>query len=305
MIGRKWFTPWLWLLPGLALLGVFLIYPIGDTIRRSLFDKDSGPGLLDNYRFVFTNPQPLVADTHTALWNNLLWLILLPGLTVSLGLVIAVLTNRVRYEAVAKAVIFIPMAISFVAAAVIWRFMYEFEPAGQTQIGVVNAVTTGLGADPTFWLGQDALPYVDADLPTPLNTNNFALILVGVWIWTGFAMVVLSAGLKGISPEIIEAARVDGANEWQTFWRIILPMLSTTIVVVATTIVINALKIFDLIWVMTGGRGDTDVVATIFVGMIGRSDFGRGSALAVILLAAVVPIMFLTIRRFRVQEEMR
>ncbi len=304
MIGRKWFTPWLWLLPALSLLGVFLVYPIGDTIRRSLFDKDSGPGLLDNYRFVFTNPLPILADTHAALLNNLLWIVLLPGVTVSLGLIIAVLTNRVRYEAVAKALIFVPMAVSFVAAAVIWKFMYDFAPPGQDQIGVVNAVITGLGADPIPWLNRDAVPFVDADLPTPLNTNNFALILVGIWIWTGFAMVILSAGLKGISQEIIEAARVDGANEWQTFWRVILPMLSTTIVVVATTLVINALKIFDLVWVM-GRGGGADVVSTLFVEMLGRSDFGRGAALAVILLAAVLPIMFLTIRRFRTQEEMR
>ena len=183
-----------------------------------------------------------------------------------MGLIIAVLAARVRYEAVAKSAIFIPMAISFVAASVIWRFMYEFNP----DIGTVNAVLDRAGGDATRWLqdtGSPQTPITDAGpdtLPGPLQLNNFSLIFVGVWMWTGFAMVVLSAGLKGISTEILEAARVDGANEWQIFWRIIIPNLSPTIVVVATTLVIQALKKFDLVWVMTAGRFETDVVATLF-----------------------------------------
>jgi alpha-glucoside transport system permease protein len=263
---------------------------------------------LDNYRFIIENPQPLVSDTHSALLNNVMWLTLFTVLTVGFGLVFAVLAARVRYEAVAKAAIFVPVAISFVAASVIWRFMYEFN----SEIGTVNATVTSLGGEPTAWLQntnglQTWLSDTGPDRwPGPLQINNVALILVGVWIWAGFAVVVLSAGLKGISTEILEAARVDGANEWQIFWRIIVPVLSPTIVVVSTTLVIQALKKFDLVWVMTGGRFETDVVATLFFkeAFIVR-DFGVGAALAVVLLLWVVPIMVVSIRRFQFQEETR
>jgi alpha-glucoside transport system permease protein len=309
MVGRRWWTPWLWLAPSLALLGVFLVYPVVDTLRRSFLDRRSQSFVgFDNYKFIIDNPQPLVSDTHSALLNNVMWLTLFTAVTVSLGLILAVLAGRVRYEAVAKSAIFIPMAISFVAASVIWRFMYEYN----VHIGTVNAVVTELGGHPTAWLqntGAPQTPFTDlgpSTAPQPIQVNNFALILSGVWIWTGFAMVVLSAGLKGISNEVLEAARVDGANEWQIFWRIIVPILSPTIVVVATTLVIQALKKFDLVWVMTGGRFKTDVVATLFYKeafVIG--DFGVGAALAVVLLLWVLPIMLISIRRFQFQEETR
>ena len=323
MIGRRWWAPWLWLAPALILLGVFLVYPVINTAFTSFLGKQSGGGIadfiddpslfvgIDNYRFIFENPQTLVLDTHGALLNNLLWIVVFPTLTVALGLVLAVLSSRVRYEAVAKAAIFIPMAVSFVAAAVIWRFMYEFD----ADIGTVNAVATGIGLDNTAWLqntnapqtwltdaGPDRLPGIF----DTLRINNLALITVGVWLWTGFAMVVLSAGLKGISTEVLEAARADGATEWQIFRRIIIPMLRPVILVVATTLVINALKLFDLIFVLTGGRFDTDVIATLFfrVSFVTR-DFGLGAALAVVLLIGVVPIALLGIRRFQLQEEPR
>jgi len=293
-------APWIWLLPAFLFIAVFLVYPVIDTLRISFMNDDSSAYVgLENYQLVFTN-----SSTQAALLNNVLWLALFVVLAVGLGLIIAVLTGRVRYESLAKAAIFVPMAISFVAAAVIWRFMYAFKPEGFTQIGLVNAAGTGVGLEPIAWLVEHPLPYVDQLLPMPLHTNNFALIAVGVWIWTGFAMVVLSAGLKGISTEVIEAARVDGASEWQIFWRITLPMLSPTIAVVATTLVIQALKKFDMIWVMTAGNYGTDVVATLmFKEMFNFRDFGRAAALAVILLAAILPIMLITIRRFRRQEE--
>lgn len=293
-------TPWIWLLPAFLFIAVFLVYPVIDTLRISFMNDDSSAYVgLENYQFVFTN-----STTQSALLNNVLWLVLFTVLAVGLGLIIAVLTGRVRYEALAKAVIFIPMAISFVAAAVIWRFMYAFKPEGFTQIGLVNAAGTGVGLEPIAWLVEHQLPYVDQLLPIPLHTNNFALIAVGVWMWTGFAMVVLSAGLKGISTEVIEAARVDGASEWQIFWRITIPMLSPTIAVVATTLVIQALKKFDMVWVMTAGNFGTDVVATLmFKEMFNFRDFGRSATLAVILLAAILPVMLITIRRFRRQEE--
>jgi len=309
MVGRRWWTPWLWLAPALALLGVFLVYPVVDTFRRSFLDERSKSFVgLDNYRFIIDNPQPLVSDTHSALLNNVMWLILFTVVTVSLGLILAVLTGRVRYEAAAKSAIFIPMAVSFVAAAVIWRFMYEFN----TDIGTVNAAVTSLGGESTAWLQNTDAPQTwltergPDTLPRPIQINNLALILVGVWMWTGFAMVILSAGLKGISTEVMEAARVDGANEWQIFRRIILPILSPTIVVVATTLVIQGLKKFDLVWVMTGGRFKTDVVATLFYKEAFRiGDFGVGAALAVVLLLWVLPIMVISIRRFQFQEETR
>ena len=309
MVGRKWWTPWVWLAPSLVLLGVFLVYPSIDTFRRSFQDSRSEDFVgLDNYRFILENPRPLVSDTHSALLNNFMWLTVFTVVTVCLGLLLAVLTSRVRYEAVAKSAIFIPMAVSFVAASVIWRFMYDFN----SDIGTVNAALTSAGGDATAWLQNTNAPQTwltergPDTLPRPFQINNFALVFVGVWMWTGFAMVVLSAGLKGISMEVLEAARVDGASEWQIFRRIIIPILSPTIAVVATTLVIQALKKFDLVWVMTGGRFKTDVVATLFFkeAFVFR-DFGVGAALAVVLLLWVVPIMVISIRRFQFQEETR
>ena len=295
MIGRRWFSPWLWLLPAVVILVIFLVYPVIDTIRVSLTDTGAGGGAgVSNYKDLFTD-----SDFRQTLLNNLLWLILFTGATVALGLVIAVLTNRVRYEAAAKALIFIPMAISFVAAGVIWTFMYQFQPdaPGFVQKGTVNAVVTGLGGSPIAWLvEQDKIPVY--------GVNNLALIVTGVWMWSGFAMVILSAGLKGISTEILEAARVDGANEAQVFRRVIIPMLWPTITVVAITLMITSLKVFDLVFVMTGGRFDTDVIATrMWREMFISLKFGRASAVAVILFVAIVPIMLLNIRRFRQQEE--
>jgi len=302
MIGQRRLTPWLWLFWAFMFVGIFLIYPVVDTIRLSFMNDDSSAYVgLDNYSFVFTN-----RSTQTALLNNLLWLTLFASAAVALGTVMAVLTGRVRYEPVAKAAIFIPMAISFVAAAVIWKFMYAFKPEGFEQIGLINEVVTKIGLGPTAWLVEHPIPYVDAQLPAPLYSNNFALIAVGVWMWTGFAMVIISAGLKGIPQEVIEAARVDGAGEWQTFRRIILPQLAPTLAVVATTLIIQALKKFDMVWVMTAGNFGTDVVATLmYKQMFNFRDFGQAGALAVILLAAILPIMVISIRRFRSQEETR
>ncbi len=307
-MGRKWWVPWLWLAPAFVLLAIFLIYPSIDTIRRSFLDERSEAFVgLDNYRFIVDNPQPFVSDTHSALLNNALWLFLFTAITVPLGLILAVLTGRVRYEAFAKAAVFIPMAISFVAASVIWRFMYEFN----SDVGTFNATLNAFGGQSIAWLQNTGAPYAwltgeTGDLPQPLQLNNFALVTVGVWMWTGFALVVLSAGIKSLSTEVMEAARVDGAGEWQIFRSITVPLLSPTIVVVATTLVIQALKKFDLVWVMTGGRFDTDVVATLFFKeSFVLQDFGVGAALAVVLLMWVVPIMVISVRRFQFQEETR
>ena len=301
-VGHTRLTPWLWLLPTIVFSLVFLVYPVVDTIRISLMNANSTEYIgLANYIFIFTN-----RAMQNSLLNNLLWLALFTFLCVSLGLLLAVLTGRVRYEAVAKSAIFIPMAISFVAAAVIWRFVYDYRPPGFDQIGLANAIATRPGLPPTAWLPSQNVAYTGVTLPAPFHTNNVAVILVGVWMWTGFAMVVLSAGLKGIPTEVIEAARVDGANEWQIFRRITLPLISPTIAVITTTLVIQSLKIFDIVWVMTAGNYGTDVIATqVYKQMFNFFNFGRAAALAVILLAAIFPVMLVSIRRFRAQEETR
>ncbi len=295
-------TAWLWLLPALVFIGVFLVYPMADTFRISFMNASSTEFIGgSNYVEIFTNP-----NMQNTLLNNVLWIVLFSVLSVGLGLIIAVLTGRVRYESSAKAAIFIPMAISFVAAAVIWKFVYSYRPPGFDQIGLANAVTGLFGLPPVSWLIEQPLPYGGPLLPSPLHTNNFALILVGVWMWTGFAMVILSAGLKGIPTEVLEAARVDGASEWQIFWRIIVPILSPTIGVVATTLIIQALKKFDVVWVMTAGNYGTEVVATLmYKEMFNYLNFGLSAALAVVLLVSIFPFMVYSIRRFQTQEQVR
>ena len=243
MIRGARLLPWLWLLPALVFAAVFLLYPILDTLRISFMGRDGAAFAgLDNYRYVFAD-----RASRAALLNNVLWLVLFAALTTGMGLLMALLSGRMRYESAVKAAIFVPMAISFVAAAVIWRFVYAYQPEGFSQIGLLNAVGTGAGLEPVAWLVEREVPFSRLLLPSPLHTNNFALIAVGVWMGTGFAMVVLSAGLKGISTEIMDAARVDGAGEWQIFRHITLPLLATTIAVVVTTLVIQALKKFDIV----------------------------------------------------------
>jgi alpha-glucoside transport system permease protein len=281
--------PWLWLAPALALLLVFLVYPALQTIWLSLYDATSARFVgLENYAYVFTDDSML-----GALRNNVIWIVFFTAVTVVLGLVVAVLADRVPYERVAKAIVFLPMAISFVAAGVIWRFMYDYRPPGLPQTGTLNAVVTAVGAEPRAWL---------IDPPG----NNLALIAVAVWTWVGFCTVILSAGLKGIAPEILEAARVDGAGEWRIFREIIVPLMSPTIAVVATTMVIFALKAFDIVYVMTNGNYETEVIANrMYKEMFNFRHFGRAAAIAVVLLLAIVPVMWFNVGRFRAQEEVR
>lgn len=285
---RRQVRPWLWVGPALALLLFYLVYPTINTIYLSFLNANSTEVVgLDNYIFAFTNPAML-----TAFRNNLLWLIFFTVFTVGFGLLIAILADRVPYESTIKAMIFLPMAISYVAAGVIWKLMYEFQPPGRPQVGTVNAVLDTLipGFAPQAWLFNT-------------TTNNAALITIGVWMWTGFAMVILSAGLKSIPEEVLEAARVDGANEFQILRAITLPMLSSTIAVVTTTMVINVLKIFDIVYVMTNGNLGTEVIANrMYKEMFNFRHFGRASAIAVILFALIVPVMLYNIRRFREQE---
>jgi alpha-glucoside transport system permease protein len=281
--------PWLWIGPVFLFLILYLIYPTLNTLYLSFFNADSSKYIgLANYVTIFTTP-----DLLLVLRNNAYWLVLLTLLTVTFGLLMAVLFDRVSYESVAKAIIFLPMAISFVAAGVIWKLMYDYQPPGHAQTGTLNAIVTALGGMPVPWL-------VDP------RFNNLALILIGVWMWTGFSLVILSAGLKSIPTEILEAARVDGANEWQVLTRITIPMLGSTVAVVATTIIIYALKAFDIVYVMTNGNFNTDVIANrMYNEMFTYLDFGKASAIAVVLLLAIIPVMLININRFRAQESIR
>jgi len=273
----------LYLAPAGLLLSMFLVYPVLNTIYLSFLDNDSEQFVgWDNYVYLFTSPATLVVFR-----NNILWLVLFTGACLVIGLLMAVLANQVRYEALAKAIIFVPMAVSFTAAGVIWRFMYIYRAPQFGQTGVMNALLDVLGFDPIPWISNTSV-------------NNYALIAAGIWMWTGFALVVVSAGLKGIPSEVIEAARIDGANERQIFWYVILPMLKSVLVVVAVTLVINSLKVFDLVYVMTFGNYDTDVLANrMFKEMFTFGNFGRASAVAVVLLLAIIPMMAVNIRRFR------
>jgi alpha-glucoside transport system permease protein len=280
---RAQMAAWLWIAPAVFFAALFLIYPVINTLWLSLKSADSSTFVgLKNYVKIFTDHSML-----EVLRNNLLWLVLGTTFTVFFGLVIAVLVDRVKIEGAAKAAIFIPMAISFVGAGVIWRFVYVYAPPGQAQTGLLDAFITRLGFQPQAWL-----------INAPLN--NIALIAVYIWMWTGFCMVILSAALKSVPADILEAARVDGASELMIFWRIIVPMISPTIIVVATTMIINLLKIFDIIYVMTGGNFGTNVISVAYY----EQDFnyfnnGLASALAVVLLLAVIPVMYFNIRRYR------
>lgn len=292
-------APFLYLAPAIIIMLVFIIYPVFNTVALSFMDRTStNPasvtctpnepcwGVFENYRYALTNPA-----MTTALRNNALWLLLMMPGTVIVGLLFALLADRVRYESVAKAIIFMPMAISFIGAGVIWRFVYNIEAGGAQQIGLLNAVITRLGGQPVAWLSNPAI-------------NNFALMVVGVWLWSGFCMTILSAALKGLPDEVLEAARVDGANEWQLFWRIMFPMILPTILVVTTTMVINVLKIFDIVFVMTGGNYGTEVIANRMFRLI-VTDTGRSMAIAVILILLTIPVMIYNVRRFRQQEAAR
>jgi len=281
--------PWLWLAPGLLMVFAFLVLPTLATFVASLYNKTGKIFFgINNYAYFFSS-----GDTLIALRNSLIWLVLLTAFVVIGGLLTAVLFDRVRYEVVAKALIFVPLAISFVGAGVIWNFMFDYEPPGTTQIGTLNGILQAFGQGPVAFLQH------------PLG-NSIWLIIVAAWIWTGFAMVILSAALKGISPELLEAARVDGASETQLFRNITLPLLMPTIAVVATTMVITALKAFDVVYVMTNGNYDTDIMALqMYHQLFDFGQPGRASAVAIILVVLIIPMMVINIRRFRIQEAIR
>lgn len=280
--------PYAWAGPAIVVLSIFLVYPAVNTIQLS-FQDASGSSFVgfDNYEYVFTDPAML-----RSLRNTLLWIFVVPTAAVAIGLGFAVLADKLkRTESLAKSIIFLPMAISFVGAGIVWRFVYSFRvQGGGEQIGILNAIKTSLGGAPVDWLSL-----------TPWN--NLLLMIIMIWLQTGFAMVILSSAIKGVPEDMLEAARLDGATEIQVFWRIIVPSIMSSIVVVFTTMVIGVLKVFDIVWVMTGGQDGTEVIAERMIrNMFTFRHFGRGAAVAVFMFLAVVPVMFINIRRFREEE---
>jgi alpha-glucoside transport system permease protein len=286
---RARLLPFVFVGPALAILAWYLAIPVIRTFYLSLFDASSTNfvGLL-NYGYAFTNSAMLLAFR-----NNLLWLVVETFLCVAFGLGIAVLADRVAgwFETVIKSLIFLPMAISLVGAGVIWLFVYAFRPAGAVQVGLLNGIISAFGIEPQAWLFLQ--PW-----------NNFFLIIIGVWLQTGYAMVIFSAALKGIPDELLEAGRIDGANEFELFFQIMIPYIWGTIVTVATTIIIWTLKVFDIVLTMTGGNFGTEVIANHFyVQRFVSFQNGRGSAIAIVLLIAVIPVMIYNLRQFSEQTE--
>ena len=282
--------PYVFIGPALIVVTLFLVYPAFRTIFISFYDDRSENFVgVDNYTLLFTDP-----GLRMAITNNLLWVLVVPAACVAFGLLVAVLADRLtaRFESISKSLIFTPMAVSAVGASTIWLFVYAWRPAGTAQIGLLNAIWTGLGQEPIAWVQVSTL-----------RLNSFLLMVIMIWLQTGFAMVLLSSAIKGVPTETIEAARIDGATEVQIFWRVTIPQIMSTIVVVFTTILIAVLKIFDIIFVTTGGNFNTDVVAVRFINELFQfRRFGLAAAIVVVLMLATIPVMVYNVRQFRQQE---
>ena len=282
--------PWLFLGPAIGALTLYLVYPVVASLWLSFHDK-SGQVFVGaaNYRWLWSDP-----GFRESIFNNFLWLLVVPAASTFLGLLAAALTDRIAWGNLAKSLIFMPMAISFVGAAVIWKFVYDYRAEGSDQIGLLNAIVTGFGGDPQAWV---ALPF----------WNNLFLMAILIWIQTGFAMVILSAALRGIPEETIEAAVLDGASGIQIFLRIMVPQIWGTIAVVWTTITITVLKVFDIVLAMTNGQWNSNVLANLMFDWMfrGGGDFGRGAVIAIVIMALVTPIMIWNIRNARAESEGR
>nr|MBA3410480.1 sugar ABC transporter permease [Geodermatophilaceae bacterium] len=285
--------PYVFVAPAVAIVGVFLVYPVVQTIMFSFADRNSTAWVgFENYTFIFQDDRFV-----EALFNNLLWIIVVPSFAVAIGLLIAVMADRLkpRGEKIAKSIIFMPMAISFVGASTIWKFVYDTDFRGGEQIGLLTAITTKLGFEPQRWLSLQTF-----------SLNDLLLIVIMVWLQAGFAMVLLSAAIKGVPEETLEAARIDGAGEVAIFFRVIVPQIWPTVVVVFTTVLILVMKVFDIVNVMTNGRDGTEVIANRFYNLLFESgENGQAAAVVVILMLAVVPVMIYQVRQFRREEAAR
>ncbi len=282
--------PWLFLGPALAFLGLYLIYPVFESFMLSLHDRNGDKFVgVSNYLWLFNDP-----EFRESLFNNLLWLLVVPAASTFFGLVIAALTDKVSWGNIAKSLIFMPMAISFIGASIIWKFVYDYRAPGSEQIGLLNAVVEYFGGSAQAWI---TIPF----------WNNFFLMVILIWIQTGFAMVILSAALRGIPEETVEAAVLDGASGVQIFFKILIPQIWGTIAVVWTTITILVLKVFDIVLAMTNGQWSSQVLANMMFDWMfrGGGDFGRGAAIAVIIMVAVIPVMVWNMRQASAQMEDR
>ena len=270
--------PWLFLLPALLALGLYLVYPVFGSFSRSLYNRSGAEFIgFGNYRIMLGDP-----EFRTALTNNLLWVLIVPAASTFFGLLIAQLTDRLRWGTVAKSIIFMPMAISFVGAALIWKFVYANNP----DIGLINAVLVAFGTEASIDVLQ--IPF----------WNNLFLMVILIWIQTGFAMVILSAALRGVPEETIEAAILDGAGPARVFFSIKVPQIMPTIVVVWTTITILVLKVFDIVYTMTGGNFGTQILPSYMMSYMFRDD-GRATAVAFVIMLIVLPVMVWNIRQAR------
>ncbi|MBB6220278.1 carbohydrate ABC transporter permease [Rhizobium leguminosarum] len=279
---RALVRPWLFVGPALFLLVVYLVYPVVATFILSFYDRAGEQFVgVANYQWALGD-----REFRQSIFNNILWLAVVPAACTFFGLVIAVMTDRIWWGNIAKSIVFMPMAISFVGASVIWKFIYEYRGGNDVQIGLLNAIVQTFGGTPEVWI---SVPF----------WNNFFLMVILIWIQTGFAMVILSAALRGIPEETIEAAVIDGANGWQIFWRIMVPQVWGSIAVVWTTITILVLKVFDIVLTMTNGQWQSMVLANLMFNWLfrGGGDSGRSAVIAIIIMLAVTPIMVWNVRR--------
>ncbi len=300
LLPGKWehrIKPYAFLAPAIAAIGLMLIYPVILTINYSFLNADgSAVAGLSNYKAIFQDP-----DFVTSLINNLLWIVFVPAIVVFLGLMVAMLADRLTptREKIAKSIIFLPMAISMVGASVIWTLIYSYvpwDPANPVpQVGLLNEIVVKFGGTPQSWL----------QISTG-KLNTFMLMIVYIWLQVGYAMVLLSAAIKAVPDDTIEAGRIDGASERKIFTRIVVPQAWPTVITVFITVLIGVMKVFDIIYVMTNGQFKTDVIGNYFYQqMFTNMDQGKASAVVVILMIAIIPVMVYQVRQFRMQEEER
>ena len=287
--------PYVFILPAFLAIILYLVYPavlsLIDSFKTKVnFPKETWVGF-ENYVKLFTT-----GTFVESLINTALWVIVVPAVSIAIGLGIAVIVDRMRpgSEKIAKTVIFLPMAISAVAASTVWKFVYSYQPKGQDQIGLLNAIWTHWGADPVAWMNISTL-----------RLNSLLLMVMMLWSQIGFSMVLMSSAVKSVPTETLEAARIDGANERQIFRRVIIPQIWPTMVTVFITVTIGVMKVFDIVYVMTGGNHNTGVLGMEFFDKFTQVNYGSASAIVVILMIAIIPIMIFQVRQFRREEAMR
>lgn len=282
--------PWLYILPAYLAITVYLIYPSILAVVASFQDATSENWVgVENYTDLLTNN-----NFQATIFNTVLWMAIVPTVTIVLGLTVATLADRLRprYENLSKTIIFLPMAISMVGAATVWRFVYAYRPEGQSQIGLQNAIVTQMGLDPVPWIQQDQF-----------HLNSLLLMVMLLWAQIGFGMVLLSAAIKGVPTDTLEAARIDGANDRQIFFRVVVPQILGTIITVFITVLMSTLKTFDIVYVMTNGQFNTNILAVSFYQQLTVNfNNGAASAIVVMLLIVTAPVMVYQVRHFRRQE---